>query len=1164
MQKRYREHARADWTALQAEVTAFWDEYKVFEQSVAEDGRSTKVFYEGPPSANGVPGIHHVMARTIKDLMCRYWTMQGFRVDRKSGWDTHGLPVELQVEKKLGIRREDIGRTVSIEDFNRNCREDVMQYTGKWEELTRLMGYWIDLERPYVTYHNEYIESVWNLLQKLFNKGLLYKGFTIQPYSPAAGTGLSSHELNQPGTYRQVKDLSMVAQFRLSEDSALKVLGLMAEQGEAASADLAQVKALGLPVFVLAWTTTPWTLPSNTGLAVGAAIDYALVRCSNVYTATDQVVLLAVDRLPSYFGNSPSGGDEQSSAGSHDLGHRVLGVVRGAALEGLRYHALLPYVQPQEGDPYRIVPGDFVSTEDGTGIVHLAPSFGADDFRVGKQYGLGHLTLVDRSGRFTAEVHDHEFPLQGYPVKEAFLTEDEKAHWLQIQQSQLSSMISDQRKLLSADELIALKLKRQGLAFRIEKYEHSYPHCWRTDKPVLYYPLDSWFVRTTAVKERMIALNREIRWKPESTGTGRFGNWLENLVDWNLSRSRFWGTPLPIWRTEDGMETRCIGSIAELRKAVQEAKDAGIANPDSIDDLHRPHVDALVLRSSTGKPMYRETDLVDVWFDSGAMPYAQNHFLFGEESAEDSPAPPAFPADFIAEGVDQTRGWFFTLHAIAVMLFDSVAFRSVISNGLVLDKDGNKMSKRLGNTIDPYQMLGKYGADALRWYMISNAPPWDNLKFDPKGVEEVQRKFFGTLYNTYQFWALYANLDGFEVSPGQAFPVAASGAAAASPAGSATEMDQWILSMLNSLVKEVNEAYSEMEPTRLARVIQEFTDLHLSNWYVRLSRRRFWKDGLSEDKAVAFHTLHRCLLTISHLMAPLAPFYAEVLYRDLLGLGAHQTPTSNPGLPVSVHLSRMPQPDAALISVDLEQRMQWAQGICSLALSLRKKAGIRVRQPLSRLGLILPSGHTEEELASMLDLIRSEINIKSVVWAGGEAFRIQRKVRPNFRRLGPRYPAMIQKLGPVLQAISSDQVEEFLLSGFLELEVDGVHCRLEGEDLEVLTQDIAGWEVASDGSITVALDITLTPELEREGLARELINRVQKHRKDMGLELSDRIVLHWEPVPGLEEVIREYGSYIAGEVLAVSLQPLQVGRESAVQVDLEGLTMQLDVEKVDK
>jgi isoleucyl-tRNA synthetase len=658
----------------------------------------------------------------------------------------------------------------------------------------------------------------------------------------------------------------------------------------------------------------------------------------------------------------------------------------------------------------------------------------------------------------------------------------------------------------------------------------------------------------------MIELNREILWKPESTGSGRFGNWLENLVDWNLSRSRFWGTPLPIWRTEDGTETRCIGSIEELRMAVQEAKAAGISNPDSLDDLHRPEVDRLVLKSSTGKPMHRELDLVDVWFDSGAMPYAQNHFLFGEESSGESsgesPWPSAFPADFIAEGVDQTRGWFFTLHAIAVMLFDSVAFRAVISNGLVLDKDGNKMSKRLGNTVDPYEMLGIYGADALRWYMISNAPPWDNLKFDLRGVEEVQRKFFGTLYNTYQFWALYANLDGFNAAQVDAFPAAAS--------DSATEMDQWILSLLNSLVKEVNEAYTGMEPTRAARAIQDFTDLHLSNWYVRLSRRRFWKDGLSQDKTVAFCTLHHCLLTISHLMAPLAPFYSDVLYRDLLGSGPCQASELASRMPVSVHLSRMPQPDPTRISADLEQRMQWAQGVCSLALSLRKKTGIRVRQPLSRLGLILPSGYTEEEMTSMLELVRSEINIKTVVWAGGEAFRIQRKVRPNFRRLGPRYPAVIQKLGPALQAIPSEQVEDFLRIGFLELEVDGVLCRLEAEDLEVLTQDIAGWEVASEGSITVALDITLTPELEREGLARELINRVQKQRKDMGLELSDRINLHWEPVPGMEEMIKEFGDYIAGEVLAVSLQPLCQSMESAIEVDLEGLIVHLNVEKVDK
>jgi isoleucyl-tRNA synthetase len=1147
MEKRYREHVRADWTALQAEVTAFWEEFKVFERSVTQDGRPVKVFYEGPPSANGVPGIHHVMARAIKDLMCRYWTMKGFRVERKSGWDTHGLPVELQVEKKLGIRREDIGRTVSIEEFNRHCREDVMQYTGKWEELTRLMGYWIDLDRPYVTYHHEYIESVWNLLQKLYNKDLLYKGYTIQPYSPAAGTGLSSHELNQPGTYRMVKDLSMVAQFPIDHESVQQLFGILTQKVNGPSPDLCNALDLGLPIYALAWTTTPWTLPSNTGLAVGAEIEYALVRCSNHYTAGDQLVLLAVDRLSSYF-SAPESSSEQGGPANY----QVLVTVQGFELQELRYRPLLPYARPQDGDPYRIVVGDFVSTEEGTGIVHLAPSFGADDFRLGKQAGLGNLTLVDRSGRFTSEVYDEEFPLEGYPVKVAFLTEDEKPRWLEMQQKQLSSMISDQRKLLSADELISLKLKRQGLAFRIEKYEHSYPHCWRTDKPILYYPLDSWFVRTTAVKERMIELNREIKWKPESTGTGRFGNWLENLVDWNLSRSRYWGTPLPIWRTEDGQETRCIGSMEELRIAVEEARAAGIENPEAIRDLHRPVVDHLILKSSTGKPMYREPDLVDVWFDSGAMPYAQHHFPFEQNSLSDGQRPAAFPADFIAEGVDQTRGWFFTLHAIAVMLFDSVAFRSVISNGLVLDKDGNKMSKRLGNTVDPYVMLGQYGADALRWYMISNAPPWDNLKFDPRGVEEVQRKFFGTLYNTYQFWALYANLDGFVVhdKPWQT--------------EMNTELDRWILSMLNSLVQEVNTAYDDMEPTRAARAIQDFTDLHLSNWYVRLSRRRFWKDGLSEDKAAAFHTLHQCLLTVSHLMAPLAPFYAEVLYRDLLGLGSHLPLLSIHDNPDSVHLSAMPSANPMEISADLEGRMQWTQVVCSLALSLRKKAGIRVRQPLSRLGLILPSGYLEADLTSMLELIRSEINIKTVVWAGGDSFRIQRKVRPNFRRLGPRYPTIIQKLGPALHELSPERVEEFLHAGYLELVVEGVHCRFEQDDLEVLTQEIAGWQVASEGAITVALDITLTPGLVREGIARELINRVQKQRKDMGLQLSDRIILHWEPVPGLQEVMEEFGAYVAGEVLAERLLVMRIPGKTAFQVDLEGLVLHLDVEKVDK
>ncbi|NBW43332.1 MAG: isoleucine--tRNA ligase, partial [Sphingobacteriia bacterium] len=781
--KRYREYTKADWTAFQQEITEFWEQNQIFEQSLKADERPVKVFYEGPPSANGIPGIHHVMARTIKDYLGRYWTMQGYRVERKSGWDTHGLPVELQVEKKLGIRRDDIGERISIEEFNRHCREDVLQYTGKWEELTRLMGYWIDLDRPYVTYHNEYIESVWFLLQKLYQKDLLYKGYTIQPYSPAAGTGLSSHELNQPGTYRQVKDLSMVAQFRLTPDATQALLqNLQFSDGDQGRA---LFNGLNLQVYALAWTTTPWTLPSNTGLAVGAAIDYVLVSGPNTYTSEEQGFLLALDRLQAY-------SDKDSL--------KVWGQIKGSALQDLRYEPLLPYARPLEGDPYRMVVGDFVSTEEGTGLVHLAPSFGADDFKAGRQHNLGSLTLVDRAGRFSEEVQDPEFPLAGYPVKEAFLNDEEKAQWLAVQQKQLAHLIADLRKLLSADDLIALKLKRAGQAFRIEKYEHSYPHCWRTDKPILYYPLDSWFVRTTAFKDRMIELNRTIRWKPESTGTGRFGHWLENLVDWNLSRSRFWGTPLPLWRTEDGQETRCIGSMAELKSAMEEARAAGWPNPNEINDLHRPEVDRIVLVSPSGRPMYREPDLIDVWFDSGAMPYAQNHYPWGSGTeAMSTSLPPSFPADFIAEGVDQTRGWFFTLHALAVMLFDSVAFRSVISNGLVLDKDGNKMSKRLANTIDPYLMLNRYGADALRWYMVVNAPPWDNLKFDPKGVEEVQRKFFGTLYNTYQFWALYANLDGFDP---QAEPPALE-----ADAEGLHEMDRWILSRLHSLIHEAVTAY---------------------------------------------------------------------------------------------------------------------------------------------------------------------------------------------------------------------------------------------------------------------------------------------------------------------------------------------------------------------
>jgi isoleucyl-tRNA synthetase len=1131
--KRYREYTKADWTAFQQEITEFWKENQIFEQSLKADERPVKVFYEGPPSANGIPGIHHVMARTIKDYLGRYWTMQGYRVERKSGWDTHGLPVELQVEKKLGIRRDDIGERISIEEFNRHCREDVLQYTGKWEELTRLMGYWIDLDRPYVTYHNEYIESVWFLLQKLYQKDLLYKGYTIQPYSPAAGTGLSSHELNQPGTYRQVKDLSMVAQFRLTADATQALLqNLQFSDGDQGRA---LFNGLNLQVYALAWTTTPWTLPSNTGLAVGAAIDYVLVSGPNTYTSEEQGFLLALDRLQAY-------SDKDSL--------KVWGQIKGSALQDLRYEPLLPYARPLEGDPYRMVVGDFVSTEEGTGLVHLAPSFGADDFKAGRQYNLGSLTLVDRAGRFSEEVQDPEFPLAGYPVKEAFLNDEEKAQWLAVQQKQLAPLIADLRKLLSADDLIALKLKRAGQAFRIEKYEHSYPHCWRTDKPILYYPLDSWFVRTTAFKDRMIELNRTIRWKPESTGTGRFGHWLENLVDWNLSRSRFWGTPLPLWRTEDGLETRCIGSMAELQSAMEEARAAGWPNPNEINDLHRPEVDRIVLVSPSGRPMHREPDLIDVWFDSGAMPYAQNHYPWGSGTeAIATGLPPSFPADFIAEGVDQTRGWFFTLHALAVMLFDSVAFRSVISNGLVLDKDGNKMSKRLANTIDPYLMLNRYGADALRWYMVVNAPPWDNLKFDPKGVEEVQRKFFGTLYNTYQFWALYANLDGFDP---QAEPPALE-----ADAEGLHEMDRWILSRLHSLIHEAVTAYEEMEPTRAARAVQEFTDEHLSNWYVRLCRRRFWKDGKSRDKWNAFATLHQCLRTLSQLMAPLAPFYADRLYRDLMGAG-----TGN--APVSVHLDRMPQADRNRMNLELEQRMQWAQQVCSLALSLRKKAGIRVRQPLQRLGLVPPAGLDTDSLASMLDLIRNEVNIKDIVWTGTGDLQIQRKLRPQFRRLGPRYPTVIQKLGAALEQISAPQVQGFLDKGLLELRVDDVNCVLEVEDLEVITLDIPGWQTASEGTLTVALDTSLSPALVLEGTARELVNRVQKIRKDRGYELTDRIHLILEDLPVVKDLVAEHGASMANEVLALQIhQGLPSSREGAEVLDLEGLVIRVFVDKVD-
>jgi isoleucyl-tRNA synthetase len=1116
---KYPEYKQLDLTAVNRDIAAWWKQQHIFERSISErEGAPTFVFYEGPPSANGIPGIHHVMARAIKDIFCRFQTMQGKQVKRKSGWDTHGLPIELQVEKKLGITKDDIGKSISVEEYNRLCRQDVMEFTGLWEDLTEKMGYWVDLKDPYVTYENKYIESVWWLLKQLFDKGLLYKGFSIQPFSPAAGTGLSSHELNQPGTYRDVKDTSAVAQFKVDENSKLKVQSLVGAE-------------LDSELFFLAWTTTPWTLPSNTALAVGEKIVYVVVRSFNPYTNLPVTLILAEPLLGKYFkpeqAELPMAGYE---AGQKQIPYQILGKVKGADLAGLRYEQLLPYAQPEDGDAFRVITGDFVTTEDGTGIVHISPSFGADDFRVAKQNGIGSLTLVDRRGRFVESMVDETFPLAGMPVKEAYLNEVEKAEILLLQQEKLKNIIPNLSKYLSVDELITLKLKLDNRAFKIEKYEHSYPHCWRTDKPILYYPLDSWFIRTTAYKARMVELNKTINWKPESTGTGRFGNWLENLVDWNLSRSRYWGTPLPIWRTEDGAHSKCIGSMAELAAEMDKARAAGFANPTEITDLHRPQVDEVVLVADNGAPMYRETDLIDVWFDSGAMPYAQWHYPFDNPELIQSGA--AFPADFIAEGVDQTRGWFFTLHAIAVMLFDSVAFKNVVSNGLVLDKEGNKMSKRLGNTVDPFITIDQYGADATRWYMVSNSQPWDNLKFDLEGVKEVQRKFFGTLHNTYGFFSLYANIDGFDYSSKEI------------PLAERPEIDRWVISLLNSLIQTVEESYATYEPTRAARAIQEFVDEHLSNWYVRLCRRRFWKSDDSADKQAAYQTLYRCLEVISQLMAPVAPFYAERLYRDLNGI-------TQRNVAESVHLALFPKADAAQIDKALEARMQLAQDICSMVLSLRKKENIKVRQPLQRIMIPVLDPVQQQHIEQVAELIQSEVNVKAIEFLTDATGVVTKKIKPNFKNLGPRYPKQMKDIAVLLGAFTQQQITEFERNEGISIDIAGEICTLSREDVDIMSEDIPGWLVASAGKLTVALDILVTEALKNEGIARELVNRIQKLRKDSNFEVTDKIVVLLEDDEYVKLAVSQYKAYICSEILATDLELVKTFDTAPQEIEID-------------
>jgi isoleucyl-tRNA synthetase len=1122
---KYPEQKQLNLTAIADEILNFWESEKIFERSVSErEGKPTFTFYEGPPSANGLPGIHHVMGRTIKDLFCRFKTQQGFQVKRKAGWDTHGLPVELGVEKTLGITKDDIGKTISIEDYNNACRADVMKFTGIWNDLTRQMGYWVDMNDPYVTYENTYIESVWWLLNRLFEKGLIYKGFTIQPYSPAAGTGLSSHELNMPGTYKEVKDSTTVAQFTLVKDEKAKALFSTIIEDD---------------LRFIAWTTTPWTLPSNTALTVGSKIRYVAVRTFNPYVHSPVTVIVAKELMKNYF--SEANAEIELSAfkpGDKAIPYQVVGEYAGADLDGLRYEQLLPYAQPIDGDAFKVITGDFVTTEDGTGIVHTAPSFGADDFRVAKQHGIGSLTLVDTRGRFVEEVKDTMFGFAGEFVKEQYLSEDEKAEELALQQERLRSVIPQLNAYLSVDERIALKLKIEGKAFRIEKYVHTYPHCWRTDKPVLYYPLDSWFIKTTAAKDQLIALNKTINWKPESTGTGRFGNWLENLQDWNLSRSRYWGIPIPIWSSEDGSERICIGSVEQLKNELQKAVDAGLMDKNPLGDvvvgdyssanyhqfdLHRPFVDDFILVSKSGKPMRREADLIDVWFDSGAMPYAQLHYPFENKDLIDDRK--AYPADFIAEGVDQTRGWFFTLHAIGTMCFDSVAFKNVVSNGLVLDKNGNKMSKRLGNAADPFDTLSNFGPDATRWYMIGNAQPWDNLKFNEEGIKEVQRRFFGTLYNTYAFFALYANIDGFDATKATPLPIE-----------QRPELDRWILSKLNTLILEVTEKLDSYDPTPAVRAIEDFVSEQLSNWYVRLGRRRFWKSESDSDKVAAYDTLYTCISTVAKLISPVAPFFGDWLFKNLQGDSANASD--------SVHLSIWPSADLALIDTNLEERMEIAQRYTSMILGLRKKVNIRVRQPLARIMVPVVDNRLKELLEGVKDLILAETNVKQLEYVGEESGVINKRIKADFKALGPKYGKLMKSIAAAIQQLNTHQINELQSKGELQLSIEGQELSISMEDVEIFTDDIPGWLVASEGANTVALDVSLTESLIQEGLARELVNKIQNIRKNSGLEVTDRIDIIVQNHPALAAAIENNKTYICAETLGASLTIVNEGAVS--------------------
>lgn len=1116
MRVKYPEFQGLHLPSIEQSILAKWKEEEAFEQSVRlREGNTPFVFYEGPPSANGMPGIHHVISRTLKDMVCRYKTMQGFQVKRKGGWDTHGLPVELGVEKELGITKEDIGKKITVEEYNKKCREAVLRYKDKWDEITTKMGYWVDLNDPYITFENDYIETLWWILSELYKKGYLYESVSIQPYSPAAGTGLSSHELNQPGTYKDVKDTSAVAMFKAdATDACNKFLLDAAGDNE---------------VYYLAWTTTPWTLPSNLGLTVGPNIEYVLVKTFNPYTHAPVHVVLAKALLSKLFKPEAENGDfENYNPDQKILPWKIVANFKGADIEGAQYEQLMPSdannmeaieaITPG-AKPFRVLVGDFVTTEDGTGIVHTSPAFGADDYRVGQKNNIGILTLVDREGKFVDGVGEFS--------------------------NRYVKNYKDDPNYVDVNVDICVKLKKENRAFKVEKYEHSYPHCWRTDKPILYYPLDAWFIKTTAVKDRMVELNKTINWKPKSTGEGRFGNWLENMVDWNLSRSRYWGTPLPVWRTEDGTEEVCIGSVEELNAGIKKANEVlgGSVNQNylhgGILDLHKPFVDDIVLVSASGKPMHRVSDLIDVWFDSGAMPYAQWHYPFENKDLVDKGQ--AFPADFICEGVDQTRGWFYTLHAIGVMLFDSVAYKTVVSNGLVLDKNGNKMSKRLGNVVNPFETIEKYGADATRWYLVTNASPWDNLKFDVAGIQEVQRKFFGTLYNTYQFFVLYANVDGFSFSEP---PV---------PLEQRPEIDRWILSSLHSLVKKVTAAMDDYEPTVAGRAIESFVDEQLSNWYVRLCRRRFWKGEYEQDKISAYQTLYECLETVIQLTAPIAPFFSDAIFSNLNSVtGKHQV--------ASIHHANFPVTNDAFIDAALEERMQLAQDVCSLVLSLRKKVNIKVRQPLQKILIPVLDPAMQEQLGLIQDLITAEVNVKEIEYLTETEGIIKKKIKPNFKALGTKMGAKMKAAGAAITAMTAAQIASLEKTGEILLSIEGEELSIALTEVDIAAEDIPGWSVASKGSLTVALDITITPDLQQEGDAREFVNRVQNIRKESGFALTDRIFVTLEHCDRLKESIVKYNDYICREILADSINWVdQV--ENATEVDVNDNLLKVSITK---